>query len=173
MYEDTLLEKLNYILEIKSDLMNTITDIGCRSIDTNTLFKDYSEKIREVHSDIKDVCNYLKFAVEGGNVEDIESNSSVLDDSLPYVQSILGSKNKLSVNLNAIGTFCENTESLDSLVDKVYTGSIALLERIDSLEAENNQLRADKENLNSENSQLKEEIKDLEVELDEINGEQV
>ena len=172
MYEDTLLEKLNYILEIKNDLMNTINDIGCKSINADTLFKDYSDKIREVHSDIKEVCQYLKITVEGGDVSDLE-NAEVLTDTLPYIQSILESKNKLSINLNAMGTFCENTESLESLVDKVYSGSVALLEKVDRLEAENNMLKADKENLNIENNNLKENIKDLETELDEINGEQV
>lgn len=172
MYEDTLLEKLNYILEIKNDLMNTINDIGCKSINADTLFKDYSDKIREVHSDIKEVCQYLKITVEGGDAADLE-NAEVLTDTLPYIQSILESKNKLSINLNAMGTFCENTESLESLVDKVYSGSVALLEKVDKLEAENNMLKADKENLNIENNSLKENIKDLETELDEINGEQV
>ena len=172
MYEDTLLEKLNYILEIKNDLMNTINDIGCKSINADTLFKDYPDKIREVHSDIKEVCQYLKITVEGGDAADLE-NAEVLTDTLPYIQSILESKNKLSINLNAMGTFCENTESLESLVDKVYSGSVALLEKVDRLEAENNMLKADKENLNIENNNLKENIKDLETELDEINGEQV
>ena len=172
MYEDTLLEKLNYTLEIKNDLMNTIIDIGCKSIDANTLFKDYSDKIREVHSDIEEVCRYLKMTVDGGEASDLE-NAEVLTDTLPYIQSILESKNKLSINLNAIGTFCENNEPLETLVDKVYTGSIALLERVDKLEAENNMLKADKENLTSENTVLKDNIKDLEIELDEINGEQV
>lgn len=172
MYEDTLLEKLNYILGIKNELMNTINDIGSKSINADTLFKDYPDKIREVHSDIKEVCQYLKITVEGGDVSDLE-NAEVLTDTLPYIQSILESKNKLSINLNAIGTFCENTESLESLVDKVYSGSVALLERVDTLEAENNMLKADKENLTVENNNLKENIKDLETELDEINGEQV
>lgn len=172
MYEDTLLEKLNYILGIKNDLMNTINDIGSKSINDDTLFKDYPDKIREVHSDIKEVCQYLKLTVDGGDIEDLE-NAEVLTDTLPYIQSILESKNKLSINLNAIGTVCENTESLESLVDKVYSGSVALLEKVDRLEAENNMLKADKENLNIENNNLKENIKDLETELDEINGEQV
>ena len=60
MYEDTLLEKLNYILGIKTELMNTISDIGSKSIDADTLFKDYPDKIREVHSDIKEVCELLE-----------------------------------------------------------------------------------------------------------------
>lgn len=172
MYEDTLLEKLNYILEIKNDLMNTIDDIGCKSINADTLFKDYPDKIREVHSDIKEICQYLKITVDGGNAKDLE-NADVLTDTLPYIQSILESKNKLAVNLNAIGIFCESTESFDSLVSKVYTGSMELLEKVDRLEAENNMLKADKENLVVENNNLKENIKDLEIELDEINGEQI
>ena len=172
MYEDTLLEKLNYILGIKNELMNTINDIGSKSINADTLFKDYPDKIREVHSDIKEICQYLKITVDGGDASDLE-NAEVLTDTLPYIQSILESKNKLSINLNAIGIFCENTESLESLVDKVYSGNIALLEKLDRLEAENNMLKADKENLNTENNGLKENIKDLETELDEINGERV
>lgn len=172
MYEDTLLEKLNYILGIKNELMNTIDDRGCKSINADTLFKDYPDKIREVHSDIKEICQYLKITVDGGNVKDLE-NADVLTDTLPYIQSILESKNKLAVNLNAIGIFCESTESFDSLVSKVYTGSMELLERVDKLEAENNMLKADKENLVIENNSLKENIKDLETELDEINGEQI
>lgn len=172
MYEDTLLEKLNYILGIKTELMNTISDIGSKSIDADTLFKDYPDKIREVHSDIKEVCRYLKITVDGGDANDLE-NVEVLTDTLPYIQSILESKDKLSINLNAIGTFCENTEPLESLVDKVYSGSIALLEKVDKLEADINTLKADKENLLVENNDLKNNIKDLETRLDEINGEQV
>ena len=172
MYEDTLLEKLNYILEIKNDLMNTISDIGCKSINADTLFKDYPDKIREVHSDIKEVCQYLKITVDGGNAEDLE-NAEVLSDTLPYIQSILESKNKLAVNLNAIGIICESTESFDSLVDKVYTSSMELFDRVNKLEIENNALKADKENLAIENNALKENIRTLEKELDEINGEQI
>lgn len=172
MYEDTLLEKLNYILEVKNDLMNTIKDIGCKSINADTLFKDYPDKIREVHSDIQEVCRYLKITVEGGDGKDLE-NAEILTDTLPYIQAILESKNKLAINLNAIGILCESTESFDSLVNKVYTSSMELFERVDRLEVENNMLKADKENLAIENNNLKENIRSLEKELDEINGEQI
>lgn len=171
MYEDTLLEKLTYILATKGDIMEAIRDIGSTSIDSTTLLKDYPSKIKEVHSNIKDVCKYLKFAVDGGDINNITIGDKDAQDILPYIRQVLLLKDKLSVNLNAIGTFSENTETLESLVDKVYSGSIALLERVDILEAQVNQLEADKANLTSSNEAMSETIKDLETELDEINGE--
>ena len=173
MYEDTLLEKLNYILDSKSSIKDAIIDIGSSSINDETLLRDYPNKIKEIHSDILEVCKYLKFAVDGGELIDLDKDKLTTTDTLPYIQSILVSKDKLSTNLNAVGTSASNTESLDRLVDKVYTGSQALLEENSKLKNDKALLEFENSELRTSNKEMEATIRTLEDELNRINGENI
>lgn len=120
MYEDTLLEKLEYLLETKGIIMQAIKDIGSATINEDTLFRSYADEIKNIHSEILEVCKLLQFTVEGGDLNEIMTQEDLtIQDTLPYIQSILESKNKLSENLAAKGVPAENTEAFIDLVEKV------------------------------------------------------
>ena len=171
MYEDTLLEKLEYILNTKSLIKDAIIDIGSTSMNDDVLLKDYPSKIKEVHSDIAEVCKYLNFTVNGGELPDTSEEKLTTLDTLPYIQSILASKDKLSINLNAIGTTASNIEPFNDLVDKVYTGSQALIEENNKIKKENELLKFEKAELQASNKELEATVRTLKDELDRINGE--
>lgn len=119
MYEDTLLEKLHYLLETKNEILQAIKDIGNNEITEYTLLRDYPDEIRRVHSDIIDVCRYLRFADEGGDVNTVLTEDPSTQDTMPYIRNILLSKNKLAENLMMRGVSAENTEAFMTLAEKV------------------------------------------------------
>lgn len=119
MYEDTLMEKLNYLLETKDIIKQAIIDIGSDTISDETIFRNYADEILSIHSNIVEVCKYLNFTVNGGSLDDIENAEVNIKDTMPYIQELLVCKNKLSECLNVKGVTAENIEAFIDLVEKV------------------------------------------------------
>lgn len=71
MYEDTLLEKLEYINNTKQLIKEAIIDIG-GVIDDTTTFREYANIIKETHSNIIDMCKNVESTLTGVEEDDIQ-----------------------------------------------------------------------------------------------------
>ena len=120
MYEDTMLEKLQYLLETKTEIMEAIQQIGNGDIDEHTLFRDYPDEIKKIHANLIDVCRYLDFIVNGGNLSETLESTPNYKDTYPYVQDILYCKELLAEALNEKGIECDNTYPLRHLIYLIY-----------------------------------------------------
>ena len=119
MYEDTLLEKLQYILSNKELIKQAIKDIGSETISDETLFKDYSSEIMKIHSSIVEVCKMLYFLVYGGDINEVRVEEPTIKDTIPYIQQLSKAKSQLVDNLVLKGINSSITEEFLDLVDKV------------------------------------------------------
>lgn len=119
MYEDTLLEKLQYILSNKELIKQAIKDIGSETISDETLFKDYSSEIMKIHSNIVEVCKMLYFLVYGGDVNKIVVEEPTIKDTFPYIQQLSKAKSLLVDNLVLKGINSSVTEEFLDLIDKI------------------------------------------------------
>ena len=119
MYEDTLLEKLQYILSNKELIKKAIKDIGSETISDGTLFKDYSSEIMKIHSNIVEVCKMLYFLVYGGDINEIRVEEPTIKDTIPYIQQLSKAKSLLVDNLVLKGINSSVTEEFLDLVDKI------------------------------------------------------
>lgn len=119
MYEDTLLEKLQYILSNKELIKQAIKDIGSETISDDTLFKDYSSEIMKIHSNIVEVCKMLYFLVYGGDINEVRVEEPTIKDTIPYIQQLSKAKSQLVDNLVLKGINSSITEEFLDLVDKV------------------------------------------------------
>ena len=119
MFEDTLLEKLQYILSNKELIKQAIKDIGSETISDETLFKDYSSEIMKIHSNIVEVCKMLYFLVYGGDINEIIVEEPTIKDTFPYIQKLSKAKTQLVDNLVLKGINSSITEEFLDLIDKV------------------------------------------------------
>lgn len=119
MYEDTLLEKLQYILSNKELIKQAIKDIGSETISDETLFKDYSSEIMKIHSSIVEVCKMLYFLVYGGDINEIIVEEPTIKDTIPYIQQLSKAKSLLVDNLVLKGINSNVTEEFLDLIDKI------------------------------------------------------
>ena len=119
MYEDTLLEKLQYILSNKELIKKAIKDIGSETISDDTLFKDYSSEIMKIHSSIVEVCKMLYFLVYGGDINEVRVEEPTIKDTIPYIQQLSKAKSLLVDNLVLKGINSSVTEEFLDLIDKI------------------------------------------------------
>lgn len=119
MFEDTLLEKLQYILSNKELIKQAIKDIGSETISDDTLFKDYSSEIMKIHSSIVEVCKMLYFLVYGGDINEIRVEEPTIKDTIPYIQQLSKAKSLLVDNLVLKGINSSVTEEFLDLIDKI------------------------------------------------------
>lgn len=119
---NTLLEKLTSINHIKSQIKQTLIDIGAEDyIDNSTPFSKYPNVITSIHTEIHDVCSLLEYTIYGGEIE-----SSLMDketikyiDTVPYLLKLQECRQTLIDNLRLKNIECSDNEPLDSLINKI------------------------------------------------------
>lgn len=119
LYEDTMLEKLEYLLETKNLIEQAIKDIGNNEINDETPFRNYPEEITKIHANILEICRVLQYIDEGGEFKEITTENLSYNDAAPYVQDIANAKKKLIENLNLKGISCDASYSFMDLVNLI------------------------------------------------------
>lgn len=115
MYEDTLLEKLEYILGTKEAIKQSLINAGSTSITDETKFRDYASIIDSLFTNVEDLANKLNVIVYGKELEESSTTPSI--DS--YTDDLTKIKSTLVDNLNIKGATSTVDESLLDLVNLI------------------------------------------------------
>ena len=115
MYEDTLLEKLEYILGTKEAIKQSLINAGSTSITDETKFRDYASIIDSLFTNIEDLANKLNIIVYGKELEEGSTTPSI--DS--YIDELTKIKSLLVDNLNIKGATSTVDEPLLDLVNLI------------------------------------------------------
>lgn len=115
MYEDTLLEKLEYILGTKEAIKQSLINAGSTSITDETKFRDYASIIDSLFTNIEDLANKLNTIIYGKELEEGSTTPSI--DS--YINDLTNIKSTLVDNLNIKGATSTINEPLLDLVNLI------------------------------------------------------
>lgn len=115
MYEDTLLEKLEYILGTKEAIKQSLINAGSTSITDETKFRDYASIIDSLFTNVEDLANKLNSIVYGKDLEEGSTTPSI--DS--YIDELTKIKSLLVDNLNIKGATSTVDEPLLDLVNLI------------------------------------------------------
>lgn len=115
MYEDTLLEKLEYILGTKEAIKQSLINAGSTSITDDTKFRDYASIIDSLFTNIEYLANKLNTIVYGKELEEGSTTPSI--DS--YINDLTNIKSTLVDNLNIKGATSTVDEPLLDLVNLI------------------------------------------------------
>lgn len=126
---NSLYEKLELINETKHKIKQAIIDIGGNGyIDDDTLFENYPDAIRQVHTDIENTCIIFNQILNGSNAE-TEVSKLPFADLLGYITAFQQSRADIIAFLNTNGVPANQTDTLDELIGKLNNVEDAQRER--------------------------------------------
>ena len=125
----SLFEKLEEINEIKHKIKQALIDIGGNGyIDDDTLFRIYPSVIKNIHSDLVDICSVMYLLLNGGDTAPEEKDLTSVD-VLSYANDFMQEKQKIVDYLNTCGVAATLQDSFDDLIAKLPQVEDALRER--------------------------------------------
>lgn len=113
---DTITEKLEYIYNIKNNIFTAIKNAGSNSINNDTLFEDYPDKIEELFSDALSLCDQLYLLIYGHEQNENERELTSIQNGIVEISDL---KVKLVDNLIAQGQQANLNMSIDELLDMI------------------------------------------------------
>ena len=117
LYEDSLLEKLQYTLTVKTNIHQALVDIGS-TIEENAPFEDYPDEIRNIHSSLETNANKLLDVLYGDDSENRPEIENITDLE-QFIDVLITAKENLAENLVLCGISASSSEPLGTLISKV------------------------------------------------------
>lgn len=118
---NTLLEKLNVINDTKNRIRQVLINCGGKDyINEDTAFIYFPEVILRLYADIKSTAILLEYIINGGVLEEIiNSDIPTYNDISEYTDKLAECRRKLIDNLRTQNVLVDDSESFESLINKV------------------------------------------------------